>query len=88
MGLLGGLAAEALQWYKIRHRLKVPAYAAKLLYWITTVVMVLLGGGLAVAYAASGLPLTPLLAINVGVTAPLMFATASKNVPTAKPEVA
>ena len=42
-------------------------------YWIAYLVMPLLGGGLAYAYVASSVEMKPMLAINVGVSAPLIL---------------
>lgn len=43
------------------------------LYWVPFLVMPVLGGGLAFAYVSSNTVLTPMLAINVGVSAPLVL---------------
>ena len=42
-------------------------------YWIPFIGIPLLGGGLAQVYIASDTALTPLLAANIGVSAPLMI---------------
>ena len=79
--------AELLQWHRIRHQLNLPAYAAKTSYWVITIAMILGGGIWAYAYVASGTPLMPFLAINVGATAPLLIAAAFRNVPEVGPQV-
>ena len=43
------------------------------LYWVPFITMPFLGGGLAYAYVASGTNLSPILAINIGVSAPLVL---------------
>jgi hypothetical protein len=43
------------------------------LYWLPFVIMPFLGGGLTYAYVSSNTALTPMLAINVGVSAPLVL---------------
>ena len=43
------------------------------LYWVPFVIMPLLGGGLAHAYVSSSALLSPILALNVGVSAPLIL---------------
>lgn len=43
------------------------------LYWLPFIVLPLLGGGLAFVYVSSNTSLSPLLAVNVGVSAPLML---------------
>jgi hypothetical protein len=44
-------------------------------YYLHFVFLPLLGGGLALAYQASGTSLTPILAVNIGACAPLIFKT-------------
>lgn len=46
---------------------------ADLVYWIPFVIMPLLGGGLAYMYVMSGVVLKPILAVNVGISAPLIL---------------
>ncbi|MGR3301270.1 MAG: hypothetical protein ACUZ8I_02090 [Candidatus Scalindua sp.] len=43
------------------------------LYWLPFLIMPLLGGGLAHIYVSSDAILSPLLAVNVGVSAPLIL---------------
>lgn len=42
-----------------------------IVYWVPFLVMPLIGGGL--AYIISGIALNPLLAVNIGISAPLIF---------------
>lgn len=42
-------------------------------YWIPFLVLPLLGGGLAQVYVSSDIVLSPLLAVNIGVSAPLIL---------------
>jgi len=44
-----------------------------LLFWLPYLVWPILGGVLAFAYIESGINLSPLLALNVGLSAPLIF---------------
>lgn len=91
----GGLAAEALRWWRLLQNqrsgvtLNLPAYARSPFYWALTVLIVLAGGMLAVAYAASGEPLGPILAVNVGASAPLVIQglAASAPAPLRRPPV-
>ncbi len=46
------------------------------LYWVPFFVMPILGGGLAQVYIASETALTPILAVNVGISAPLVIRAA------------
>ena len=83
----GGLAAEALRWWRLIRAqqqgttLNLPVYARSPLYWGLTVVIVLAGGMLAVAYVASGQRLGPILAINVGASAPLIIQGLAASAP-------
>jgi len=83
----GGLAAEALRWWRLvqNHRsgktLNLPAYVRSPFYWALTAVIVLAGGMLAVAYAASGQQLSPILAINIGASAPLVIQGLAASAP-------
>lgn len=61
------------------------------LYWVPFIIMPLLGGGLAYAYVASNTVLTPLLSINIGVSAPLVLRAMAQinpqgNIPVTTPE--
>lgn len=88
----GGLAAEALRWWRLvqSHRagtsLNLPAYARSPFYWALTGVIVLAGGMLAVAYAASGQALGPILAINIGASAPLIIQGLASSAPAPRTE--
>ena len=43
------------------------------LYWVPFLIMPFLGGALAYAYMESGIEIRPLLAMNIGVSAPLVL---------------
>ena len=76
MGLLGGAAAESLKWYSVREELYkgVPDYAKSCWYWLVTLVMVVFGGVLVLAYQHSeGVTLNLVLAFNIGASAPLII---------------
>lgn len=76
MGLVGGFAAEALKWYRIREELHdgVPDYAKSWLYWLVTLLMIFLGGVLVFVYQrVDGVELNLLLALNIGASAPLLL---------------
>ena len=83
----GGVAAEALRWWRLIRgqqqgtTINLPVYARSPLYWGLTAVLVLAGGMLAVAYAASGQQLGPVLAVNVGASAPLIIQGLAASVP-------
>ncbi|MBO6704431.1 MAG: hypothetical protein JJ921_18970 [Pseudomonadales bacterium] len=72
--LCGGLAIKMLELAELH---KIPKLERPDLrdwaYWVPFFVLPLLGAGLAHAYESSSVELTPLLAVNVGVSAPLVF---------------
>ena len=83
-GLGGGCAAEALKWFRIREELHegLPDYAKSWGYWIVTIAMILVGGLLVFIYQSSDdVRLSPILAFNIGVSAPLIISTLADQVP-------
>ena len=82
-GILGGAFAELSGLFKIRDILATscPKYLKSKSYWIITIVMALAGGALVVAYMSSGFEFKPILAINVGATAPLIFEALARKTP-------
>lgn len=71
LGVVGGVLAELLKWNQLKESPNLPVYAKSSVYWIITGLMALAGGVLAWAY---GLDATsPLLPINVGISAPLII---------------
>ena len=79
--ILGAIAIQLLGFMELS---KVPKSQRPdfkdIIYWVPFVVHPLLGGGLAYAYVASGQILAPLLAINVGITAPLVLRSIANQV--------
>ncbi len=73
-GMIGGIFSEVLKWFSMREVLHtgIPDYAKKPYYWIATAFMVIVGGILAVAYENQENDINPLLAINIGASAPLI----------------
>jgi len=51
------------------------------LYWIAFPIMPILGGGLAYVYISSDIVLSPILAFNVGASAPLIIRAAAQANP-------
>ncbi|MCE5240226.1 hypothetical protein LLH23_17320 [bacterium] len=67
----GGFIAEFLRWYGLKDSPNLPAYKASVFYWIMTIIMIALGGVLAVLYKVA--PENPVLAVNIGASAPLII---------------
>ena len=74
-GLAGGALAEVLGLWKMRQvaAAELPHYLKSPFYWCMTVAMVAVGGVVAFIYVQSGIILSPLLAVNVGASAPLII---------------
>ena len=86
-GVLGGALAELLKWWRIRHVLHngMPKWARSWGYWIVTALMALTGGLLAFLYASSDVEMTPILAVNLGITAPLFLQSLAQAAPPPDP---
>lgn len=76
-GIAGGFAAKFLGLWKLRHQAthEIPAWLKRPFYWVMTIVMIVIGGGSVALYVASNVSLTPILAVNVGASAPLIIGT-------------
>ena len=70
-GFLGGLLPEVAYFYK--NRQKSVRHLATLGYWLKTIPMILSGGFLVAMYDQSGISLAPVLAVNIGASAPLII---------------
>ncbi len=71
-GCLGGILLELYRLYKIRQDKNSPSYYGQLKYWIITLGMIVCGGVLSWLWDME-VTLTPLLAVNIGITAPLLL---------------
>ncbi len=82
-GFFGGIGAELAVVFAIRHQLahEHPYWFRSYLYWIIAALMALAGAVVAVAYARSGTSLSPILAIQVGASAPLILRKLRQTVP-------
>lgn len=74
-GLLGGIGAEVVVFFGIRHQnpLEFPYWVKSKAYYIIAVIMALIGAFITIAYARSGTNLNPILAIQIGASAPLIL---------------
>jgi hypothetical protein len=84
-GILGGALGELLGWFKLRHESRLPDYLKSPFYWFVTIFMLLSGGVLVVAYLHSKIDIQPILALNVGASAPLLIQTFVAQTPTIPP---
>jgi hypothetical protein len=82
-GVLGGILAELLKWYQLREAEHPPAYLKRAFYWVLTIVMFLAGGVLAVVYNVD--PSKWLLAMNIGISAPLILKALASVIPVKTP---
>jgi hypothetical protein len=86
LGIVGGLLAEALKWYQLRESSSPPVYFKSPLYWVVTLLMALSGGVLAVVN--NGGSTSPLLALNIGISAPLILKGIATVTPVKPPDTA
>lgn len=82
-GIFGGLLAELLGLYKLRTQAPAafPSYLRSVFYWVVTIGMILAGGVLVLVYDKSGLALKPLIAVNIGASAPLILGALVQSTP-------
>jgi hypothetical protein len=81
--VFGGLAINVVRLVELVQmpRAERPATFSDPLYVFQFVVMPLIGGVLALAYQGSGAVLNPILAINIGASAPLILKNLASIVP-------
>ena len=82
-GVFGGVLSEVLGLFKLRHQepKNLPAYLKSIFYWLVTTLMSLMGGILVVIYLRSNFSLEPIVAVNVGASAPLILGTLISQTP-------
>lgn len=85
-GTIGGGLAEILGLWKLRHVApkELPHYLRSPFYWAMTALMVISGGIVASIYVKSGISLSPILALNVGASAPLIIGSLTAAAPNIK----
>lgn len=71
IGCFGGAMGEALNWYLRRDSPRIANYLKGTRYWITTVVMILVGGILTTLYGVE--EKSAILVAHIGLTAPLII---------------
>ena len=88
VGVGGGLLAELVALYELRHNVtsELPKYLKSTFYWFIVAAMALAGGGLTALYGFE--EVQAILALNIGISAPLMLRTLAQNAPTlTKPRI-
>lgn len=87
LGVVGGLLAEIVSLFKLRYlpRDALPIWLSSLWYWTVTVAMIVSGGILVAVYLGSGVTMTPLLAVNIGASAPLILQSLVSQAPPVSP---
>jgi hypothetical protein len=87
LGVLGGVFAEIFSLSKLRYlpRDARPLWVGSMWYWAITVAMMLSGGALVAIYLGSGVTMTPLLAVNIGASAPLILQSLVSQAPPLDP---
>ena len=83
LGVAGGFVAEFLGLFKLRHAApeQWPKYLKTPIYWMISIVMMLVGGGLVILYIVSDASVTPVLALNIGASAPLILQVLTAQAP-------
>jgi hypothetical protein len=82
-GILGGLLSEILGLFRLRQHSPdtLPVWLRSWFYWSTTLLMTAAGGLLVVIYMRSGISIQPMLAVNVGASAPLLIGSVLGQAP-------
>jgi hypothetical protein len=84
LGLLGGVVAEFLRWWRLRETPPADLPSFSWFYWAMTALMILAGGGLAYGYSTSTDVNWP-LALNIGASALLILNALGASSPTIPP---
>lgn len=78
-GIFGAFLGELFKWYRIRESKELPEYARSPAYWIVTGLIILSGGVLAILYGTE--QVNAILALNIGITSPLIIQSVARMVP-------
>jgi len=76
-GVFGGFLGELLKWYNFRTVKKLPRYLKSPFYWFITILIILSGGLLAILYGYDDI--NAILAVNIGLSCPLIVRTLAYN---------
>jgi hypothetical protein len=74
-GCGGGACLELLRWWKLRESANFPEYWHRKVYWLLTLAMIAVGGGMAVVYGTG--PTNAIQAMNIGAAAPAILGALS-----------
>lgn len=87
LGVLGGIFGELVNLFKLRQQPvnMLPVWIRSPWYWTLTLLMILSGGGLVAIYLQSNFQVAPILAVNIGASAPLILGTLIAQVPAIPP---
>lgn len=90
LGVLGALLSELTIVFNFlvnrKKATRLPSWLKRPIYWIMTCIMALTGGGLVFAYDHSGIFMTsPLLALHLGASAPLIIQHMTSRLPGIEP---
>ncbi len=77
----GALAVKLLEFTELSKLPKAKRPDMDFVYWLPFIILPLIGGGLAFIYIISGQTLSPMLALNVGISAPLTIRTVAQVLP-------
>jgi hypothetical protein len=82
-GVVGGILSELLGWFRLRQQApsEFPIWLKSPFYWVLTVLMILAGGALVVIYLRSSIDLKPIVAVNLGASAPLIIGSLVAQAP-------
>jgi hypothetical protein len=80
---VGGLAINFLRYVEVMRKTKdeEKEFSKTKLYWIQFLITPIIGGIIAAAYGASGINMTPILAIQIGASAPLILKSLASATP-------
>lgn len=82
-GIFGGFLGELLKWYRIRTNEKLPHYSKSPFYWLITILIIISGGVITILYGVD--KMNAMMAVNIGLSAPLLIQNISKSVIPHKP---